>query len=210
MVSGFFYPIGDKLFERLLATLITFRVEEIDPQKFLPSSRSLLIRKSVWAKVDGYPEWLDYCEDLVFDLEVRESGARFVFAPDALVSWSARSSLRAFAKQYFRYGRGDGKANLWAKRHVARYGVYGAGVVMMVTSPFGWLSTLALLAGGYLVYSGRYTRRVVRSERLPISEKVLGVAIAPLIMAVGDVAKMIGYPIGLAWRSGKRREGLAL
>ena len=49
--------------------------DEVDPATFLPSSRSVAFRKAAWAAVGGYPEWLDYCEDLVFDLSLRERGA---------------------------------------------------------------------------------------------------------------------------------------
>ena len=43
------------------------QVGEIDPDRFLPSSRSVAFTKPTWEHVGGYPEWLDYCEDLVFD-----------------------------------------------------------------------------------------------------------------------------------------------
>lgn len=97
---------------------------EINPATFLPSSRSVALRKSAAEAVGGYPEWLDYCEDLIFDLRLKQVAAPFVFAPDALVYFRPRSSLRAFFKQYYLYARGDGKADLWRKRHIIRYLTY--------------------------------------------------------------------------------------
>ena len=35
-----------------------------------------------------------------------------------------RESLRSFWTQYYRYARGDGKADLWRKRHAIRYATY--------------------------------------------------------------------------------------
>ena len=42
------------------------------PARFLPSSRSVAFRKSAWTAIGGYPAWLDYGEDIVFDLALQE------------------------------------------------------------------------------------------------------------------------------------------
>ena len=88
VAAGFFLPAGDTFFERSLATVITPQLPEIEPDKFLPSSRSVAFRKEWWQRVGGYPEWLEHCEDLVFDMDMRAAGAEFAFddfsAPGAL------------------------------------------------------------------------------------------------------------------------------
>ena len=78
--SGFFVAGGSTWFERCLSTVITPQLEEIDPDRFLPSSRSVAFRKDWWERVGGYPEWLRHCEDLVLDLDcaVPERGSRSV------------------------------------------------------------------------------------------------------------------------------------
>jgi len=205
VVSGFFRPTGGTGFEKILATAITPRLDEINPENFLPSSRSLLILKSAWETVSGYPEWLDYCEDLVFDLELKGAGFTFSFAPRAIVSWSARSTVRAFAKQYYRYARGDGKANLWTKRHALRYAVYLSGVLLLVTAVTGHAWVFIPLLAGMLGYNFRYFRRVASSQSLSAKEKLAGLAMVLVIGTVGDVAKMAGYPAGLFWRTSWRR-----
>ena len=131
------------------ATVLPDR-SDIDPATFLPSSRSVAFRKSVWSEVGGYPEWLDYCEDLIYDLAIRERFGPFTFAPDALVHFRPRTTMRAFFTQYYRYARGDGKANLWPKRHAIRYLTYlvalpGCSRWPALHSPW-WL--LGLLLGG--------------------------------------------------------------
>jgi glycosyltransferase involved in cell wall biosynthesis len=200
VVSGFFYPTGSSLFERVLATMITFTREEIDPHSFLPSSRSLMIRKEAWVNVGGYPEWLDYCEDLVFDINLRAAGHSFTFAPEALVSWSARPTVRSYYKQYYRYARGDGKSGLWPRRHAIRYAIYGAGLAAVALMPLGVFGSLLAVGAGVLIYHFRYFRRLLKSTRLTLSEKAIGAALVPFLGTVGDVAKMVGYPVGLSWR----------
>ena len=84
--------------------------------------------KAAWQAVGGYPEWLDYCEDLIFDFALRDKFRPFAFAPEAIAYFKPRSSLKSFFRQYYLYARGDGKANLWLKRHLIRYGTYLIGM----------------------------------------------------------------------------------
>ena len=106
--------------------------QDIAPQAFLPSSRSVAFRKSAWAAVGGYPEWLEHSEDLVFDKALRERFGPFAFAPEAVAYFRPRPSLRAFYRQYHAYARGDGKANLWPRRHAIRYATYLIGLPLIL------------------------------------------------------------------------------
>ena len=99
-------------------------VDEIKPESFLPSSRSVAFTKEAWDAAGGYPEWIDYCEDLIFDFRLRDAAGPFAWAPDAVAHFRPRGSLKAFFKQYYRYARGDGKADLWRKKHLIRYVTY--------------------------------------------------------------------------------------
>jgi GT2 family glycosyltransferase len=194
--SGFFLPGGSGWRQRTLAIAITPQREEIDPDSFLPSSRSVAFRRDWWRRVGGYPEWLRHCEDLVFDLELRRAGAAFAFAPDAIVVWDARPDLRSFARQYFNYARGDGHANLWPRRHLLRYAAYALGACLLGRRD---PTAAAVLLLGWLGYQAKFLRRLWRmppsSKR---SERIRGFAYVPLVVTVGDLAKMVGYPVG--WR----------
>src|SRR5262249_41674966 len=112
-VSGFFSAHPRSTLERALGATTPPTPQDVKPETFLPSSRSVLFRRTQWQAVGGYPEWLDYCEDLVFDFALKRHGARFAFAPTAIAHFRPRSSLRAFFRQYYLYARGDGKAGLW-------------------------------------------------------------------------------------------------
>lgn len=199
--SGFFDPGGRTWLERTISVVITPREEEIDLPTFLPSSRSLALRKAWWQRAGGYPEWLRHCEDLVFDLELRRLGARFAFAPEARVTWRARKSLPAFFCQYRDYARGDGHAHLWARRHLARYVAYGVGAVLAgaaVRSPW----SRGALTAAVFWHLRRYLLRVARTSCFTSNgERAAAFAATPVIVVAGDVAKMIGYPQGLLERA---------
>jgi hypothetical protein len=196
VASGFYQAAGDTFFERCLSTIITPQAPEIDPISFLPSSRSVAFRKAWWERVGGYPEWLRHCEDLVFDLDLRRQGARMQFVPEAIVTWRARRTLRAFACQYFDYARGDGHALLWPGRHAARYAAYTAGLLLLgATSVVPWAGLI--LAGGIGGHLAKPYRRVLRKPpAVGLVEALATVLLVPLIVATGDLAKMAGYPAG--------------
>ena len=86
VVCGFFQADGRNVFEIALGATTLPDLEDVDPGTFLPSSRSVAFTRGAWERVGGYPEWLDYCEDLVFDLRLRAAGLRFAFAPGAVAT----------------------------------------------------------------------------------------------------------------------------
>ena len=63
-VAGFFLPEAEGIFQTAMAATVLPLPDDIDPQRFLPSSRSVAFTKEAWARTGGYPEWLDYSEDL--------------------------------------------------------------------------------------------------------------------------------------------------
>ncbi|RLD00315.1 MAG: glycosyl transferase family 2 [Chloroflexi bacterium] len=202
IVAGFFVPAPQTVFETAMGATVLPEAQEVKPSRFLPSSRSVAFRKNAWQAVGGYPEWLDYCEDLIFDLRLRDRYGAFAFAPEALVYFRPRSSLRAFLLQYYRYARGDGKADLWRRRHAIRYLTYLVAAPLIaavgaLVNPWWW--ALYLIAVPGMFWTG--WRRLARTwGSLSFAEKMQAATWVPIIRVAGDVAKMIGYPAGLWWR----------
>ncbi len=201
-VAGFFVPDPQTLFEVAMGATVLPVLTDVDPATFLPSSRSVAFRKKAWSATGGYPEWLDYCEDLILDFQLVDRYGPFHFAPRALVYFRPRPDMRSFFTQYYRYARGDGKANLWPKRHAIRYLTY------LVAAPalllLAWLHSLwwllALPIGGAAYTLEPYRRLRTAMQGLSWSQKLYAIALVPCIRVVGDVAKMIGYPAGWIWR----------
>lgn len=211
VVSGFFEPQPGRGLSSVIGAVITPLLSEINPTTFLPSSRSVAFRKSAWTAAGGYPEWLDYCEDLVFDLKMKDNGEVFVFASDAVAAWDARPSLHALFRQYYRYARGDGKARLWRKRHAARYGAYVGGIGLLAWGFAGQRLSLLLLAAGTVGYFAKFFRRAWSRRSSHGRNAIWSGALVPVIVVVGDIAKMLGYPVGVAWRrTASRNTGGAL
>jgi glycosyltransferase involved in cell wall biosynthesis len=206
VVAGWFEAAPQTAFEAALGATTLPHLREIKPATLLPSSRSVAFRKAVWAAVGGYPEWIDFCEDLIFDLRLKEVAGVFAFAPRAVAHFRPRKTLGAFYRQYYQYARGDGKADLWRKRHLIRYGTYLVAAPLIVLAgifihPLLWLS---FIPGAAVYLAAPYRRLPEIMRRQPqqsLFDWLYAIAMVPIIRVVGDVAKMIGYPIGLGWRS---------
>lgn len=206
-------PQPDVFLTAMAATVLPRR-EEIDAGQFLPSSRSVAFTKAAWAAAGGYPEWLDYCEDLLFDFAINAqcpaAPSAFVWAPAACVYFRPRESLRSFWTQYYRYARGDGKADLWRKRHVVRYGTYFVLLPALLGHAFGgffarWLGWAGLLAGLLVYCAHPWQRLQALGAELTPQQRLQAALLVPVIRIVGDWAKMAGYPVGLWWRWRNRR-----
>ncbi|MBC8248228.1 MAG: hypothetical protein H8E90_00995, partial [Anaerolineales bacterium] len=207
VVSGFFLPDPETVFETALGATVLPVLADVKPEKFLPSSRSVAFRKEAWERVGGYPEWLDYCEDLVFDFKLRELGP-FAFAPQALAHFRPRKSLVVFFQQYYRYARGDGKADLWRVRHAIRYSTYlialpAIFLLGLWRTPLWWL---LFLAGGGIMFWTPYKRLWPMIEGYSLADKAKALLWVPIIRVTGDIAKMMGYPVGVLWRLQRRYE----
>jgi glycosyltransferase involved in cell wall biosynthesis len=212
-VAGFFVADAEDWFTVAMAATVLPLVSEIDPNRFLPSSRSVAFTKAAWSRAGGYPEWLDYCEDLLFDLAINaqrpDQPTAFVWAPRAVAYFRPRTTLRSFWTQYYRYARGDGKADLWRKRHAVRYGVYLVALpALLGHAGFGlfarWLGWLGLVAGVLLYCRRPWLRLAVLGRKLSPAAWWQAALLVPLIRLVGDLAKMVGYPVGLWWRWRRR------
>ncbi|NJN65684.1 MAG: glycosyltransferase [Chloroflexaceae bacterium] len=204
LAGGFFRPAPRSLFELVLGATNYRHPDEIVPERFLPFGKSMAFRKTLWEALGGFPEWASHCEDVVFDLAAERAGYRRVFVPEAQLCFRPRSSLRAFARQYFFYARGDGVAGLWRLRHLVRYTTYFALFLLLLV---GWRfpgvrwPVAALLGSGGVFYTRQPYRRLwPQIQTLTWDRRLLALALVPVIRLVGDCAKMAGYPVGVIQR----------
>lgn len=201
-VAGFFVADPQSAFEVAMGATVLPIQSDIDPESFMPSSRSVAFLKSAWEKIEGYPEWLDYGEDLIFDFRMAATFGSFVFAPKALVFFRPREHINAFFKQYYLYARGDGKAGLFFHRHLIRYLTYLAALpAILIGAAFGsnwWL--FALIPAAFYMFINSYRRLFDQWDNLTPGQRVKAMFWVPIIRVTGDIAKMLGYPAGRWWR----------
>ena len=194
VAAGFYSPLGDSFLQVCAAAVSLPEPEELRPG-WMPSSRSLALRREVLEAAGGYPEWLEVGEDMYLDHRLVEGGARIELAPDAIAQWRIRPTLAATWRQYARYAEGDAIAGMYPDRHAIRFATYAFGAFALL-SRGRWARVVAVGAG--LAYASRPLRRARR--RLPAGsmERRAALAAVPAMMAFVDAAKMWGYVRGLA------------
>ncbi|CAN5873123.1 glycosyltransferase [soil metagenome] len=197
VVMGFYRPDPRTRFERIISCLNLPDASEVDPQTFMPSSRSVAFTKAAWEKAGGYPEWLDIGEDMFFNFQLVKQGARRVFAPGALVNWNLRPDLESTIRQYYKYARGDGKAGMYPRRHALRFATY---IVATVLVRFGMRRPGLLLVLGAAVPARMAPAYRRAYRRLPPNELAQALVILPILEMCIDTAKMAGYLAGASLR----------
>jgi hypothetical protein len=144
--------------DRLSASLFILDIGKLNPQTFIPSSRSIAFKKVIWERAGGYPEWLtDAGEDTYYDYMIKRQRSQWAFVPQAKVFWQAPRSFRNLYKTIFRYARGDGESGLMASMYhgkirillqsLARFSLLAllAAMAIILFSPWGFYILLGIL-----------------------------------------------------------------
>ncbi|HSQ61428.1 MAG TPA: glycosyltransferase [Acidobacteriota bacterium] len=190
VVAGFYRPVARTAFERAAGVVSAPALREVDPARFLPSTRSIAFRRAAWAKAGGFDEALAHNEDTPFALALKAAGCRFAFASDAIVGWRPRGDLRAFYRQHRRFGFGDGESRVQAWFYATIAAKYGLAAGLFLTGfaiPAAWWA----LAAGALLFVAQQARRGL--GRIAPLEAIVGV---PLLKVVYDAAYLAGYARG--------------
>ena len=199
-VAGFYLPVITNSFQEALSCFVCSQVTKVKPG-FLPSSRSVAFKKDVWLKTRGYPDDLNYCEDLAFDQKVISQGYKFKVAPKAIVYWPQRKSLFQALTQFYRYAYGDGlvffsKLQTHSGKIVLLYLRYLAlivGLIVFLIEP----RLLPIVFVAYCLYLCR--PMIVYRNRI---KSIRGYLWVPVIKLTADLAVMSGSFTGiLAGRS---------
>jgi glycosyltransferase involved in cell wall biosynthesis len=200
VVAGFYRPIAFTPLQHWAAAVSLPERGELRPG-WMPSSRSLALRRPAWESVGGYPEWLDVGEDMWFNHQLVRAGVRIELAPGAVAGWRVRPTAGSTWRQYARYAEGDAVAGMYPHRHAIRFAAYGVAATGVVIRN-RWL--LALAGAGAIAYVRRPLNRAWTRLRAP-GPRAAAIVGVPLMMAFIDAAKMWGYVRGLSrGRAGRR------
>lgn len=191
VVSGVYLPWHENEFQEVAGYIIFPEVDRHDPQKFLPSSRSVAFKKEAWRRVGGYPKYLYTAEDTLFDLKLKRLGMKFVLARNAIVYWRVRKNLREIFKQHFNYAKGDGEAFIRVRRYLL---VYSSLLLVLVLAalfggnPLSWITVLLL------VLLGLWFKGVKKVRRKTIKRVMYGYLVVFVILlglSTGFIAGLI-------------------
>ena len=203
-VAGMYRVEGGTLLERVVG-LATMRgqLEPVNPDTFHPSARSMACTKALWSRVGGWPEWIGYSEDTLFDQKVERLGVRSAFAGDAIVHWRPRGSIRAIARQFYRYGTGRGHTQIGAPDFA--YNLRNL-VLMVVSFATAFFTPWALLAAALLAayfYVWTFHDKALRIARSTRAWRAYPLCL--LVMWVVMFSNLAGYLVG-SWQRRRNQE----
>lgn len=114
VVYGVFEPVTDTLFKR--CAVMAYVPPPVEIQGKLIRTRSvasMLLRRSVWDSVGGFPENLRSAEDLLYLNKLEQADFRVAHAPDALVHWQVQPNPWRTFKRFVTYSHHNIRAGLW-------------------------------------------------------------------------------------------------
>jgi len=203
-VAGTYRIEADTLIERVVG-LATMRgqLDPVDPRTFRPSARSLACTKALWSRLGGWPEWIGFSEDTLFDHKVQRFGVRSAYAGDAVVHWRPRGSLRSIARQFYHYGTGRGHTQIGAADfayNIRNVALILASLALAPLTRWAWAGS-ALLCGYFYVWTFhgkavRVARRVRRFAAYPL---------CLIVMWVVLFSNLAGYLVG-SWQRWRDRQ----
>lgn len=113
VAAGFYDMVYRNNFEQSESIFLGVTPNKFDIS-FLPSTRSVAFRKSIWEKVGGFPENInDTAEDTVFNYRLLTNSVKIARVKNARVGWGMPKSLKEFFLKIFSYAKGDAQTKIF-------------------------------------------------------------------------------------------------
>lgn len=113
VVAGYYKGLAANVFQKCLIPYVLVMPDKVNPDSFLPATRSIAFRKKIWEKVNGFNEKYSHNEDYVFANNLKEKGAKIVFSKDAIVYWLPGNTFKEAFIMFFRFALGDAESGIW-------------------------------------------------------------------------------------------------
>lgn len=193
VVAGYYKGIAGNVFQKCLIPYALVMPDRIDPNNFLPATRSVAFRKKVWEKVGGFEEKYSHNEDYVFARSLKKNDFNIVFEKSAIVSWYPPKSLKNAFVMFYRFAKGDSESKIYRPKALFVLIRYLNGILLVCLflinhSPF----LLFFLVLGLFLY---IAWAIVKNYKYV--NNVLGFFYLPLLQFISDFAVISGTFLGL-------------
>ncbi|OGM33241.1 hypothetical protein A2803_00115 [Candidatus Woesebacteria bacterium RIFCSPHIGHO2_01_FULL_44_21] len=112
--AGFYRIVAKTAVARAVSPFIGVTSKMLDPRSYMPTGRSMAIRKKIWKDLHGYSEDLQWSgEDNLFNYKLLQKGIRIERVPEALVYWHAPKTFGESARKIFSYTAGISQTGTW-------------------------------------------------------------------------------------------------
>lgn len=193
VVYGNYEPVVTSFFERCAALSYPPPKQERPGGRMRgPSTASMLVRRSVWEAVGGFPD-LRAAEDLIFMERIRERGFKEGWSPQASVRWQLQPDMARTFRKFVLYSR----HNVWAGRQwdwhygVARKYILALPFIVLALAHSLWWLVVPLLITMARVAKSIWNRREGRGL-LWLLNPAQFMGVAAILLTI-DAATFIGW-----------------
>ncbi|MEK7160179.1 MAG: glycosyltransferase [Patescibacteria group bacterium] len=192
VVAGYYKGESKSIFQKSLIPYVLVMPDKINEKEFLPATRSMAFKKSIWKKAGGFDEKLSHNEDYAFANRLKSSGAKITFTKNAIANWIPRKNIFQSFKMFFRFALGDIQANLYREKVIyifLRY-IFAAYLLILafILKSFFLNLFIASLFFGYVLWSIRKNYKYVKNPKAYFY--------LPLLQFTSDAAVILGTSIG--------------
>jgi glycosyltransferase involved in cell wall biosynthesis len=200
IVAGYFYGLPKTAFEQAVVSYTLEMPGRVNPDKFMPTTRSVLLQKSAWEKLGGFDENLSLNEDFVFFHQAQQQNFKIAFARNALVGWLPRQTLSEFAKMIFKFAQGDTYAGIVRARVKLLFARYSLALLFLLYLIFVYQASLSKIT---LTYTALLLFYLVWAISKNVRYAPQGWYWLPVLQLMADVSVMAGSLVGWLrrWRS---------
>ncbi len=188
VVAGYYKARPKNIFEKCVIPYVFVMPDRIDPQNFLPATRSMAIRKITWKKVGGFDEKLSNNEDYVFARKLKDKKFNIKFEKNAIVYWIPRSSINQSFTMFYRFAKGDAEAKIYRPKVVFIFARYAVGLILLLsflkTFSVAIIFALLFLMFAYVFWSIKKNYKYVKNIQAFI--------FLPLLQLTSDLAVLFG------------------
>jgi len=184
VVAGYYQGLANTAFEEATIPYFLVMPERVRDGKFLPATRSMLIKKSLWLEMGGLNEKLSVSEDYHLANRLKNKGIKIAFSRKAIVYWLPPSNIKQFFQKIFAFAKGDAATALIRPK-----------VYLIFLRYLIFLAILVFFPNLYLIFSLMFLyllwAMMKNLKYCPRSFFYL-----PMLQVVADVAVMIGTSVG--------------
>src|SRR3989344_5709680 len=134
VIAGYYDAKPKTIFQKCLVPYVLVMPDRVGSASFLPASRSMAFRKSIWKKLGGFPEEFSHNEDYVFANRLKTNKAKIVFQKEAIVDWIPRKNIKEAFIMFFRFALGDAEAGIFRQTVFFVFIRYILGIYLLMLS----------------------------------------------------------------------------
>jgi len=124
VVAGYYQGVAKNLFQKCLIPYVLVMPDQIDAKNFLPATRSMAFRKTIWGKAGMFPEQFAHNEDYVFAKKLSQLQKKIIFVKTAIVYWYPPETWKNAYVMFYRFAKGDAQARIYRPKVVLIFARY--------------------------------------------------------------------------------------